>query len=89
VALTSATIFVLRRWATSRVPSSTVRANHLTERPNIMLQNPWHALSGNPGLAGTILLVSFIGVMAWAGGLLVSCFRSSLWPLTFVSSRAG
>ena len=44
----------------------TVRANHLTERPNIMLQNPWHALSGNPGLAGTILLAGFIGVMAWA-----------------------
>ena len=40
VALTSSTIFVLRRWTTSRVPSSTVRANHLTERPNIMLQNP-------------------------------------------------
>jgi hypothetical protein len=30
-----------------------------------MLQNPWHALSDNPGLAGTDLLVSFIGVMAW------------------------
>jgi hypothetical protein len=38
-----------------------------------MLQNPWHALNSNPGLAGTILLVSFFAVMAWAW-----------WPMGFL-----
>jgi hypothetical protein len=50
-----------------------VRAIPLIERPNIMLQNPWHALSNNPALAATILLMGFIGVMVWAW-----------WPMSFL-----
>jgi hypothetical protein len=31
-----------------------------------MLHEAWSAITANPGVAGAVLLVSFIGVMAWA-----------------------
>jgi hypothetical protein len=36
------------------------------ERGRIMRHGPWIAINANPGVAGAVLLVAFVGVMAWA-----------------------
>jgi hypothetical protein len=63
VSLTPPTIFHLLSWIIPRVGSSMVRAM-LEWGPSIMLHNLLDMIS-NPGVAATVLLVGFMGVMAW------------------------
>ena len=35
-------------------------------RVRIMRNGAWNAIDANPGVAGVLLLVAFLGIMAWA-----------------------